>query len=742
LCFVLSGAAALVYQVAWQRILALTTGVSVHSIAAITAAFMAGLGIGSHWGGVWSERLKPRPAVRAFAAVELGIALFAVLSVPLYYNVLYRGLPGLYDNPVVAFFTHFASLLIPTTLMGMSLPFLTRGLVISTAEAPRTIGFLYGANALGASFGAFLTPWALLRFLGVDGAVFVGAGLSACAALGAFAISRNVEDWAAEPLTAPNDGSAHGSRAPGARATGAAEPAQPYTAWILLYALSGFVSLSLEIVWFRILDVLAKGAAFTFGTLLGVYLLGLALGSFAATTRAPRIGRPLRAFLLCQAGIVAWTLFGFLVLVRLPPSWPGVEWLIAYGTRPVGVNMFEFSWPDILVMYGLLPIVLFGPATFLMGFGFPILHRAVQGDPRSSGRRVGFLQAANIAGCTLGSLVTGLALFPTLGSAGILRALGALGALVAVIGAARLRSKPLSTLAATTSLLVAGFPGNDALWLRLHGAPNPNDSFVGEDAASVNALTPRRPTGYTLWISGRTNSWLPFGSIHTTLGALPALVHPNPKDIAIVGLGSGDTAWAAGVREETENITVFEIATTQPKLLARIASMPKMTRLQEFLADRRVSVVADDGRRRLERDRKLYDIVEADAIYPDSGLSGHLYSVEFYELAARALKQGGIMCAWVPTPRSRASARRSFPHVLDFGDLLVLSNEPLALDPATWVARARSARAREYLGPSRIGELVDTLARGRGAAALDPYAEVNRDLQPRDEYVRPPRARR
>jgi predicted membrane-bound spermidine synthase len=84
LAFFASGTAALVYQVAWQRILALHTGVGVYSIALIVAAFMAGLGIGSHVGGLWSERLSPRRALAAFGLLEMAIAAFGVASVPLY----------------------------------------------------------------------------------------------------------------------------------------------------------------------------------------------------------------------------------------------------------------------------------------------------------------------------------------------------------------------------------------------------------------------------------------------------------------------------------------------------------------------------------------------------------------------------------------------------------------------------------------------------------------------------------
>ena len=171
--FSVSGGSALVYQVAWQRILALHTGVGIASIAMIVAAFMAGIGAGTHLGGVLSTRLAPRGALGAFALLEIGIAVFGALSCGLYYDLLYRHGSWLYSSPALGGVLHFVGLLPPTLLMGMSLPFLVRALVDDVRLAGRTVGFLYGVNTLGASAGALLAPWVLMRFFGVRGAVMI-----------------------------------------------------------------------------------------------------------------------------------------------------------------------------------------------------------------------------------------------------------------------------------------------------------------------------------------------------------------------------------------------------------------------------------------------------------------------------------------------------------------------------------------------------------------------------------------
>jgi predicted membrane-bound spermidine synthase len=175
LAFFLSGAAALVYQVVWQRILTLHTGIGVVSVSLIVASFMAGLGLGSHLGGVLSGRLRPRAALTAFALIELGVGLFAAVSCRLFHEGFGVVAAGLYRTTAGAALAHFAAFLVPTTLMGMSLPFLVKATVSDTATASRVIAALYGINVLGAATGSLLAPWVLVRYLGMEGAVLLGA---------------------------------------------------------------------------------------------------------------------------------------------------------------------------------------------------------------------------------------------------------------------------------------------------------------------------------------------------------------------------------------------------------------------------------------------------------------------------------------------------------------------------------------------------------------------------------------
>jgi spermidine synthase len=724
LLFFMSGASALVYQVAWQRILVLHSGVGLYSIAMIVAAFMAGLGIGSHLGGRASALVDAGRALRLFALLELAIGAFGALSPLVYYDWLYPVASHLPSPSVRGGLLHFLALVPPTTLMGMSLPFLVRAMVREVSSAGRTIGYLYGTNVLGAAVGAMAAPWFLIPRWGIPGAVGAAAVANVVAGLGALALGRG---GAASPGDVPPPAS-HQEEAPARH---------PFGLWLSLYALSGFVALSLEILWFRLVDVTAKSTAFTFGTVLALYLLGSASGCLLAVTRVERLRRPLHVFLLCQCAILAVACLSVVVLVRLPADTPFYDWFFRYWGA---YRIFRFGrsldLDYVTRLYVVLPTFLFAVPTFLMGFSFPALQRAVHDEARTSGRKVGALQAANIVGCVTGSLLVGLASLQLLGTGGTLRLLPVLGLVFAAVGW-RHYGRLYGGLAVLLIGLAVALPDNETLWRRLHGVlPDDDRALIEEDATSVVAVAPEPSARWRLTVNGRGNSWLPYGGVHTVLGALPAVVHPGPRAVGVIGLGSGDTVWAAACRKETETVTVFEISSPQPRILRRLAAQREFGELSALLRDPRISLRIQDGRHALAAGEASYDLLEADALWPDSAYSGNLYSVEFFARCATRLREGGIMCTWAPTPRVRATFSHVFPHVVEAGGGAVLlgSREPLTVDVTAW--RTRLAGVESYLGPARARAVDGWLRDARPSTSPSDVA-LNHDLYPRDEFARP-----
>jgi hypothetical protein len=505
---------------------------------------------------------------------------------------------------------------------------------------------------------------------------------------------------------------------------------------VALYAASGFCALALELIWFRLLDVAVKSLAFTFGTLLALYLAGCGIGSLVGVAAVPRLRRPLRAFLLAQCALLSYSGLMVVLLVFLPTDLPVLDRLYAFWSR----GGFSIRTGLVGVLYGLLPALLFGPATVLMGFSFPVLQRAVQDDRGTVGRKVGLLQAANIAGCVAGSLFVGLVALRWIGSAGSLRLLLAVGVAFAVIGFRQVRHhrREFALAGALLALIGVLMPRQQALWMRLHGTAHPG-ALVQEDVTGVAALVPR-DRSWIVFVDGKSHSWIPFGGVHTQLGAAPVVVHPAPADVALIGLGSADTAWAAASRPETQSLDVFEISGGQPRLLRRLAAREPLPDLRRILDDPRLRLLVADGRHALARSRKRYDVIEADAQWPDVAYAGNLYSVEFFRLCGRTLKPGGLVCTWAPTPRVYASFISAFRHVIGTSDrtILIGSHEPIDIDQRqVWRARLDTPHMRDYLGQRGVRvtrRLIDVLQVHNRQGGRPGGREMNRDLFPRDEF--------
>jgi len=734
LAFFLSGAAALAYQVAWQRILALHTGVGLYSIAVIVAVFMLGLGLGSRMGAALSRRVAAARALVLFAACELGIAAYGAASCSLLYDVLYVRYGWLYTEPLLGGLMHFATLAVPTILMGMSLPLLTRAVVHRAETAGGTIAFLYGINVLGAATGALATPWVFFRHHGVRPAVWaaVVANLVAGTSALALALHRRGRERAETDTE---------ERGPAAPAPAAGVEGR-FESWIALYALRGFCALALEMLWFRMMEVSIKSTSYTFGTLLALYLFGSGVGAIAGIVLAPRIGAPRRAFLACQCGLLVYACAAIALLAWMPPTVSGYSWLYdLWGGRRsfnLGGRMYLGA---LFRLYVVLPLALFGVPTLLMGLSYPILQRAVQDDTAASGWKVGVLQAANIAGCVAGSLAVGLLTLTWLGTTGTFRLLAIIGLVFAALGLREPGGRRLF-LALGALLVVAAVvvPSQRRLWLRLHGTAE-QASLVEEDATGVVALVPDRQV-WQVWAGGRWHSTLPFSGIHTALGAAPAIIHPAPREVAIIGLGSGDTAASSGCRRDVDQrITVFELYAPEHRLLSALGRRPDApAKLARFLEDPRFTFRIADGRNAIDRGGHLYDIIEADALWPTSPYSGNLYSLEFFQMCASRLRPGGLVTTWLPTRRVRSTFLAVLPYVVELtdGNIAIGSRSPIPIDTATWSERLFDAGNTAYLGRQRAmgvwAELQGVHPADREAEAARP---INRDLFPRDEFNTP-----
>lgn len=643
--------------------------------------------------------------------------------------------------------------------MGASLPLLARGLTTTVGRAASTVGWLYALNTIGAATGAIAATWVLLPQAGLDGALRIAAGLNILCAAAAVPLALSAR-------RSPRPSADHAPVPPVAvAASGGPTLTRGVTTWAVLFAVSGFVGLSLEIVWFRLLGTMLKSTALTFGTLLSVYLLGLGLGSGIGSAIAARVRRPAFWFLALQAGAGAYAALTLTAFVGTLGDDGALSWFSTYFRQYDGVDVHRAIgfWlgregdagtapGDFIRLYLTLPALLVGPPTILAGLSFPLLQRVVQTDLARLGRRVGVLLTANVVGSTIGALVSGWLLLDRFGTAGTMKLLYIVSVAFAALALRQLdlRSRTLRAVAYSALLLLAvgvvsRMPTARTLWARLHGAA-PQLLMHGEDSSGLSALRANRADfrNVVVYVNGLGQSGIPYGGIHTVLGALPAFVHPLPRSAALIGLGSGDTLFSLAGRTELERITSIEIIAPQLATLRELAAWQGYPGLTTLLTDPRIQHVSGDGRLYLERTSERFDIIEADALRPRSAYAGNLYSAAYFSLLRQRLNPGGLAVTWVPTPRVLRTFLTVFPYVWHHGDVAMGSDAPIVIDAAA-VARRLDATGvgdRYVAAGVHIRELLEPYMLG-GGQSYDPsddrsFSDLNTDLHPRDEFDVPP----
>ena len=301
---------------------------------------------------------------------------------------------------------------------------------------------------------------------------------------------------------------------------------------------------------------------------------------------------------------------------------------------------------------------------------------------------------------------------------------------------------------AAIAVLFARMPDAGSLWSGVHGA-RPTAILFGEDGSGAFVLKSERSTfrrRVTVFVNGATHSWIPYGGIHTVLGALPAFLHPDPRDVAVIGLGSGDTLFAMAGRKEIQRIACIEIVRPQLATLERLHREEPYAGLEAIFGDRRIEQVYGDGRLYLMQSKRLFDLIEADPLVPTSAYAGNLYSHGYFTLLRDRLKPNGLAVSWAPTGRVRNTFISVFPHVLDYGDILIGGIDPIAFDAVAIRRRLSDPDVHARYAESGVNILqllapyIDRQPRffspadDRSRLLLD----VNTDLFPKDEFGLPP----
>jgi spermidine synthase len=631
-----SGASALVYQSLWMRAFGLVFGNTTDAVAVVLAVFMGGLALGS----ALSARAAVRDPMRAYARVELGIALTALATIPALralpaaYAALARGagLEGLAEHGIR--WLAAAGIVLPTTvLIGATLPLLVEA-AAGQGGFTRSLGRLYLANTLGAALGVLLSAFLVLPAVGVTLTLVV-------AALGNLAVAAAAREWVGKE--APPTPSVSTSEA---RTAGSSTLA-------VLAFLSGAAAFALEVVWTRSFALVIGSSAYAFDLMLAAILLGLVGGTLLYQRRwsaRADVSGPLAA---------AFALLALLVLAS--------PWIV--GRLPLALLALMKVLPVSFVAHQaaafLLCLAAMGTVTLVLGVTFPLLAHLA--DPDRVRRSTGLLYAWNTAGAIAGALAADLLLVRRLGlppsyvviaaalglaavvawRAPVAVRLATSAALVSAVAALAPRYAPWDRAVMTAGVYKYGLEWKDlsesAFALPDLLAAERRLVFYEEGAEAVVAVS-ESTDGKRRYLSvnGKTDAGDGSEDVLTQkfIAHVPLALHPDPRRVLVVGWGAGATA-ASALLHPIQSLECVEI---EP---ATFRAAPFFTRLSgAAVRDPRFRVQFGDGRNALLAARAPYDVVVSEPSNPwISGVS-NLFTRDFYAIVADRLAPGGVFGQW------------------------------------------------------------------------------------------------
>jgi spermidine synthase len=746
LLFVGSGASALIYEVVWFQLLELVIGSSAISLGVLLATFMGGMCIGSLGFSRVIERWAARDVhpLRIYALLELLIGVIGVLelfAIPvigkLYSPAVGHGAASLLLRAVVA----VLCLLPPTVLMGATLPAIARW-VESSPRGISWLGFFYGGNIVGAVVGSVLAGFYLLRLHDQGYATYVAAALNGAVAALAVALA----------MFAP------------ARATATAKSNDAVVARSgasLVYvtiALSGACALAAEVVWTRLLSLTFGASVYTFSMILAVILTGLGIGSATGAWLGNVVESPGRALARTQ------------LLLTLAIAWAAAVIYIALPNWPVNPSLAPSAWFNLQFDLMRCAVAVL-PAAVLWGASFPLALATVAVPGEDTSRLVGRVYAANTVGAILGATLCSLVLVPVLGTRDAQRVLIALAAVASVLAflawrratgasprAAGLIAAPL--LAALLIATVPELPGG----LVAHGRwavtwlGRTEMLYVGEGMNSSVAVTRLNATGAIQFhVSGKVeaSSLMQDMRLQKMLAHLPALVHPNPQSVLVVGFGAGVTAGSFLPYPTVNRLVVCEIEPLIPK----VVSTWFVKENNNVVNDPRTQIYFDDARSFVQTADEKFDVITSDPINPWVKGAATLYTREYFQAVKKLLKPGGVVTQWVPLYESTPDAVRSelatffevFPNGTVWANnidgrgydvVLLGSNDPQRIDIAALEQRGQQLgyeKVANSLVESQFNSTLDLFSTYAGSAAdLKPWlegAQINTDRNLRLQYL-------
>lgn len=632
--FILSGISALIYQLVWQRALLTIYGSNVESVAMVVAAFLAGLGIGSLFGG-WISKSTQAPLVLLFGLAELGVGAYGLVSLKLFDAV--GAITSAQAHGLTTGVLVFLLVFLPTLLMGATLPMLVAHQVRDTAHVGESVSRLYFVNTLGAALGAFIAAHWLLGSFGMSGTVRIAASLNALAAVIVLLALRKPSQASDQPARSQ---------------TAELKPEILFRTALLWSALSGFIALSWEIIWSRVFNFASASRAPVFGYMLGSYLLGLAIGSLLSPRLLARTGE-------LRPKLARWVLLSSVA-----------GFLVAPLTSMTAAHVF---WE-----YGYLFVIAAGT---LIGLTFPLLCHAAIPPGKNTGSQLSRLYLANIIGSGAGSLLTGFVFMECM-SLQVLSWLLLGISWLWVEGIARfqlpVRERLLPLFMAFVTLIP--FQG---FYERLQYKNEFKHGMRFEQTIESRHGVITVDTSNAVYGNGAYD-----GVIGTKLEPKSWLVRPyflsavrdRIENVLVIGVASGSWTQILLNHPQVKKVTAIELS---HGYLDLIRSRPEVASL---LANPKLELAIDDGRRWLRHHPDArFDAIVMNTTHHWREFASALLSLEFLtEIKAHLTPEGIAFWNCTESPRAARTGMEVFPHTLMVMNHCLASNAPLKPDRDHW----------------------------------------------------------
>ena len=681
LLFFLSGFPALLYQIVWQRALFTLYGVNIESVTMIVTVFMFGLGLGSLLGGRLSSHPRIRPLL-AFGLIEISIGAFGSASLWIFHRV---GSVTAGHSTLVTGLIAFALLLIPTLLMGSTLPLLVEHLVQNTGNVGQSVGSLYSVNTFGSALACLAAGIVLMQLLGETGSVRLGCYFNIVVGITAIVMAaRNAST--------------------GRKSTGRTMNPQRQESFtrtvplqtiklslgVILVGVTGFIALAYEIIWYRLHSFTTSSKAASFPLLLAFYLLGIAYASLAVHDLCRKKLNNDIPLTLWVASVVV--LSGTIAAFLLGP-------LMA---RAVVHLPFGFTYLFLFV------------AAALLGAAFPLLAHAAIDPGRGAGKSISYLYLSNIIGSTLGSFLIGFVVldrWSTKATSTLLLGLG-FATWLALVVLSRPTGKKITIVvgcAACLILVLSSGPLYSGLYERLLAKSDYRSGLQFADLVENRSGVILVSQDGTVYGGGAYDGRFSTDLVNDTNGIFRAFavagLHAKPTNVLVIGLSSGSWVQVVANDPQVQDITVVEI---NPGYLSLIA---KHKEVEPLLRNPKVHIVIDDGRRWLvsHPDRR-FDFILMNTTHHWRANVSNLLSREFLLIVRSHLNPGGIEyynTTW--SEGAMATAMSVFPYSLRVSSFIAVSDSPFDLDKERW----RQALTSYTIDGNKVFDLSQPLHRKR-----------------------------